>query len=232
MPFMQWVAVASIVSFGVLFARTDSQPVTLANEPHHHPVLANDFVRVFHVKVAPHDSTLLHKHDRDYVMVQLTSSDISNTPFESPGQQLHVEPGEAQLVKAPLIHVVRNDGETPYANISVEILRSSPLHPPGAVAAGNFGGDGTVTKLLFENDVVRAWDTEIQPGGTQAHHVHQLPYLAIAVTDLSLKNVPDKGSPSTISHKAGEVVWMNAPYGHTLTNMSDHPARFISLEFK
>ena len=229
---MHWVAVASIVGFGVLFALTEIQPVPLENEPHHHPLLANDFIRVFHVQVPPHESTLLHRHERDYVMVQLTSSDLTNAPAGGPGQQSHVEPGQAQLIKAPLIHVVANLGETAYANISMEILRSSPQHPPGAVPAGNFGGEGVVTRLLFENDVVRAWDTEIHPGGTQAHHVHQLPYLAIAVSDLKLKNVPDKGSPGTISHKAGEVTWVNPPSGHTLTNMSDQPARFIALEFK
>jgi len=231
-PVPHWVMLTSIVGCCLMFAQTESHPVPVANEPHHHQVLANDFVRVYAVQIPPHGSTLLHQHDRDYVVVHLSSGDVTNTPAGGDSKQSHVEAGGVQLVKAPLTHVVANSGETVYENITVVILRASPLHPPGAVPAGNFGGEGVLTRLLFENDVVRAWDTEIAPGGRQAHHMHLLPYLAIAVTGLNFSNVPDKGAAGTISHKAGDVAWMNAPYGHTLTNVSEQPARFIVLEFK
>jgi len=218
---------------GALLAQAESsQAVPVAKEPAHHEVLANQFVRVYHVKLAPHASTLVHIHDHDYIGVNLTTADLTNTPVGGQPKAMHVEPGVAQLIKAPLTHAVANLGDSRYENITVSLLKNSPQHPPGAVPEGNFGGEGVTTRMLFENDIVRAWDIEIAPGGTQTHHVHQLPYLAIAITDVNFKNVPDKGSQDTISVKAGEVAWRNPPYGHTLTNVSDQPARFISLEFK
>ena len=214
-------------------AQTDSsKPVPVASEPSHHQVLANDFVQVFHVKVAPHSSTLMHVHARDYVGVHLTSVDLTNTPAGGPPKQVHTEVGAAQLIKAPLTHMVTNNSDTPYENITVALLKSSPQHPAGAVPATDLNGTGVTARLLFENDIVRAWSVEMAPGATQPHHVHQLPYLAIAITDINFKSVPDKGAPEMISPKAGDVAWRNPPLAHTLTNMSDQPAKYVALEFK
>jgi len=232
MPYYFFMLMLAFGFSAMLAQAENNKPVPVAEEPSHHEVLANDFVRVYHVKIAPHASTLVHIHDRDYIGVQLTSGDLTNTPLGGEAKSSHVEPGAAQLIKGPLTHAVANVGDAPYENITVTLLKTSPQHPPGAVPEGNFGGEGVTTRLLFENDLVRAWGVEIAPGGTQAHHVHQLPYLAIAITDIKFKNVPDKGPPDTISPKAGEVAWRNAPYGHTITNVSDQPARFIALEFK
>jgi hypothetical protein len=52
--------------------------VPIANEPHHHLVLENSYVRVFHVSVPPHDATLLHQHDVPYIYVSLGPADVIN----------------------------------------------------------------------------------------------------------------------------------------------------------
>src|SRR5439155_4478646 len=54
------------------------QVVPLDREPSHHFALQNEYVRVFKVEVAPHASTLLHQHDRDYIFVTLGASSVES----------------------------------------------------------------------------------------------------------------------------------------------------------
>jgi hypothetical protein len=58
---------AGVPSLFLVSAReADPAAVEIAREPNHHLVLENASVRVFLVNVAPHESTLLHRHRRDY----------------------------------------------------------------------------------------------------------------------------------------------------------------------
>src|SRR5689334_1661157 len=45
--------------------------VAITAEPHHHLLLENQQVRVWLAEVAPHDSTLMHRHDHDYAFVSI-----------------------------------------------------------------------------------------------------------------------------------------------------------------
>src|SRR5580704_4637523 len=52
--------------------------VPISEEHHHHLVLANSFMQAYEVEVPPHDSTLLHRHDQDYVYIVFGDADITN----------------------------------------------------------------------------------------------------------------------------------------------------------
>jgi quercetin dioxygenase-like cupin family protein len=52
--------------------------VQITSEPSHHLVLENEYLRVFKVEVAPHASTLMHRHRHDYVFVTLGDAHVSN----------------------------------------------------------------------------------------------------------------------------------------------------------
>ncbi|MGZ4896751.1 MAG: hypothetical protein ACXVJ0_09805, partial [Candidatus Angelobacter sp.] len=75
---------------GLLFLATatlaqQQQPVEITSEPSHHLVFQNEYVRVFDVTVAPKATTLVHKHNHDYLFVTLGDSDVvSVRPGEKP----------------------------------------------------------------------------------------------------------------------------------------------------
>ncbi|HXD78117.1 MAG TPA: hypothetical protein VN616_09945 [Puia sp.] len=62
--------------------------VQVIQEPRHHKVLGNEWVRVLDVRIPPHDTTLMHKHSTPSVFVM-----ISNVKS---GSQVLVEPGKAR----------------------------------------------------------------------------------------------------------------------------------------
>ena len=76
------------------------------------------------VRVAPHDTTLLHEHAADYFWIALGPSEIVNAKLGAPDaivasrdRSIHYTPGH-------FAHVARNPGASPFDNITVELLRA------------------------------------------------------------------------------------------------------------
>src|SRR5437762_8745721 len=99
------------------------QPVPLDREPSHHLALQNEYVRVFKVEVAPHSSTLLHQHDRDYIFVTLGASSVENDVLGKPPVQLQLKDGEARFAKGGFAHVAKNLSDKPFRNLTIELLK-------------------------------------------------------------------------------------------------------------
>lgn len=224
----------SLLALAVLLgaqAASDA-PVPVSAEPHHHLVLDKPMVRVYEFSLGPRQATLPHTHERDYITVWLGQNSLANTVAGKPESILSPVDGQTALTKGPLTHVVKNLADTDARNVTIEILATAPQHTAETEPEAYSEAPGVTTKLLFENELVRAWDTQIDPGATQPRHEHRLDYLAIAVSPLDMKSLTDFKAPADIRKRPGEVTWVRAPVAHSITNMADTPARFISIEFK
>ena len=63
-----WFVSFLLLSF---FAAQDGFRIEITAEPSHHLAFENQYVRVFKVEVAPHATTLMHRHRYDYIFVVL-----------------------------------------------------------------------------------------------------------------------------------------------------------------
>jgi quercetin dioxygenase-like cupin family protein len=106
-------------------AGTATDPVAVEQEPHHHVIFENQYVRVLEVVVDPGDTTLFHKHSLDNVAVQLNDAAIKR---QFPGEDWVATPakeGSAGFVagtKTPYVHRISNTGVTVFHVLDVEIL--------------------------------------------------------------------------------------------------------------
>jgi hypothetical protein len=101
--------------------------VPVANEPHHHLVFENSYVRVFRVSVPGHDATLLHQHDLPYVYVSLGPADVINAVVGKPEARLVLADGQVGYSRGGFAHIARTDADIPFNNVTIELL-----HPQGA----------------------------------------------------------------------------------------------------
>src|SRR4051812_45986009 len=87
-------------------AKPDAKPavVPITQEEHHHLVLENDYVRVFHVEVAPHSETLYHQHDMDYVFVTLGDSVVESVRVGEKPMKLELKDGDTRFTKGGFAH--------------------------------------------------------------------------------------------------------------------------------
>ena len=204
--------------------------VAIDAEPHHHLVLENAQVRAFRVEVAPHDATLMHRHQRDYFFVNLGPAEVENDVAGKPPVTLKLQDGETRFSTGGFAHIAKTLGDTPFRNVTIELLQ------PGTTAAG--GGDekprefpgGTVTPV-FVKDGVRVSDVRLKAGGTIPRHHHDGPHLVVAVTDLTLRSEVEGQAATSRTLKSGEVAWIPGGITHTVTNTGSGEARLITLEF-
>jgi quercetin dioxygenase-like cupin family protein len=217
-------------------AQTPAAEVEITAEPSHHLALQNQYVRVFQVEVPAHAATLMHRHRHDYIFVTLGASEVSNQVAGKPPVTLKLQDGEVRAVDGNFAHIARNLASTPFRNVTIELLQDEKAHttPPPS-----WDDDrslqvlhGGTQEILFVKDGVRVSETELQIAGSVPKHHHAHPHLVIAVTDLLLRNdVPGKPA-SNIEMKSGDIKWVEAGLTHSITNVGDAEAKFVTLEFQ
>lgn len=169
------IILATSVTVVRLGAQTIPGAVPANREPHHHPVYEDASLRVLRVRVAPHDTTLLHEHDADYFWIALGASEIVNAKLGAPDaivasrdRSIHYTPGH-------FAHVARNRGASPFDNITVELLRAQThvhnLCEPALANRPTTCGDssafqGAREHPAFATDQLRVSLATIAPRGT------------------------------------------------------------------
>jgi hypothetical protein len=99
-----------------------SQPVEIEDEPHHHLIIANEYVRALAVEVPAQVRTQCHHHPHDYLLYVARGAEIISAAREEEPKPLNYEDGECELSKAGLVHVVENLGDHAFRNVVVELL--------------------------------------------------------------------------------------------------------------
>lgn len=210
--------------------------VEITAEPSHHLVLQNRYVRVFSVEVAPRTATLMHRHRHDYIFVALGPAEISNEVEGKAPVTLKLSDGEAEFAAGNFAHIVRNQSIMSFRNITIELLLDEKTGSIPAAATEDSRSlhvlRGGTEQVLFVKDGVRVSEIELQIAGVEPQHRHAKAELMVALTDLELRSdVVGKGA-SNLEMKAGDVKWMEGGFTHTVTNVGQGPAKYVTLEFE
>jgi quercetin dioxygenase-like cupin family protein len=231
---MKRLARIALVLLPVLALSAGTPEVEITSEPSHHLALQNDFVRVFRVEVAPHAATLMHRHRHDYLFVTLGDSHVSNEVEDKPPVDLKLQDGETRFAAGNFAHIARNLADTPFRNVTIEILQDEKLRTapsPWEKERGEQTFAGGRTRILFVKDGLRVSEINLDAGATLPSHHHDGPHLLVAISDLELRSDVDGQGPMPGKFKAGDMKWLPGGYTHTLTNTGDRLARFVTVEF-
>lgn len=90
-------------------------------------------------------------------------------------------------------------------------------------------------RVVFENDEIRVWEIELQPGEQQPWHQHHHPYIVIAIE--GAENRIDRiegGDPRLVEEPTGGVVFREPGEVHRLTNRGTtrYRSRLIELKYR
>src|SRR5436309_14260195 len=83
--------------------------VEITSEPSHHLVFSNALVRVFDVSVAPKATTLVHRHNYDYLFVTLGDSDVTSARVGAAPAKLVLKNGEVRFTPGGFAHAAINN---------------------------------------------------------------------------------------------------------------------------
>src|ERR1700722_557239 len=100
--------------------------IQVSQEPRHHKVFENEWVRVLDVHIPPHDTSLVHKHSTPSVFLVLSKTKT--------GSQVIIEPRTISLTDGniwfegfydtPRIHRVWNDDTVEFHVMDIELLHA------------------------------------------------------------------------------------------------------------
>lgn len=92
-------------------------------EPHHHLVFQNEYVRVYEVEVGPHSATLEHQHEYDNLFVPFGNAHLANRVTGKLETHVDLADLAVNFSREPYSHVIRNEADQPFRNITIELLR-------------------------------------------------------------------------------------------------------------
>jgi uncharacterized Zn-binding protein involved in type VI secretion len=218
----------------------DPAVITMDQEPHHHLVLQNDYVKVFNVEVSPGDSIALHRHDQDTVAIaigdQLVTVGIPGKP------DVHSKNADAQvrLQRSGYMHSTRVDGDTPYHTVAVELLQpQTNFH--NVCAEVLVGQPLSCAPSAKEDSAGFYSETLLESGETQVRLVRVRSHQSMSPQNFPFAAVIVALDPATIasgspkrkgkSLQPGEFVWFEGRHGRPYVNQDDKDARFIEIRF-
>jgi hypothetical protein len=235
---------------GLLFLATATlaqhQPsVEITSEPSHHLVFQNEYVRVFDVTVAPRATTLVHKHNYDYLFVTLGDSDVvSVRPGEKP-VALKPKDGEVRFTPGNFAHAAVNQSDRPFHNITIELLKPSTNVNTCTGSCDSGGCIGSVPRTPGDNSPLPGcpstnllisadqWTVSLAglPPDATLNRPAGGPALLVAVSKIELaRQSGDEVGP--FSRAPGGFDWIAGGRQETMHNGTSQQAQFVTLEFK
>lgn len=223
---------AALAGLSVVVA-AQSKPLEITSEPGHHLALQNRDTRVFQVELPPHAATQLHLHRYSYLFVNLGRAQIENDVQGKAPVRMKLLDGETELAQGPFAHLIKNVGDTPFRNVTIEILR--PPSPAGQEPRRERGlslDSGLAVETLYDTAQVRVSDFQLNPGAHVDIQQDKWPHLLVAVSALKLRDQRPTGRGQDLNQKPGGISWSEGGHPHTFTNLGLRPAHWIDVEFK
>jgi hypothetical protein len=235
-----------ICAVSVLHAQQPAPPegVSLADEPHHHLVFQNNLVNAYYVEVSPRESTLVHRHEFDYIFVSLGAADIINAAVGKPELHQQLRDEEIHFARGGLVHAAQNLRDKPFRNLTIafphaqqnlrnrcskvindklnDCLFPAALDPQSSSLMPD-------RLPLFESDEVLAELINLSPHTKYSEKKTNHAALLLGLENTEVKVRVSGESPTEV--RSGGIRWL--PVSHDWTFESGgKPSRFILLHFK
>ncbi len=197
--------------------------VSIEQEPRHHLVIANEFVRGFAVEIAPHDRTLCHHHAHEYLVYVAGEAQIVSTPSEGDPKTHSYQDGECEFSPPGLVHTVENLRDANFRNLLVEFL-------PGAQGLRRGPAPTTVsgdlrTRCSFANDRVSVWLLEMG-SGSQAEVFG--PAILASPYEHVVELAPSQANAHTLAHFR-DLRWLAPSTSATLSTRAATAAKVVFI---
>lgn len=146
-----------------------SAQIPVRDEPHHKPVLENEYVRLLDVHINPGDTSLYHSHSTASVIVFISYSMMGAQPMgkeaEKPNEVFPGQTSFAPFDVKPVTHRVFNSGSNVFHVMDIELVKQNPL-PDSCEALSNNNIQTTINEKLvrvYKFDVSNANNINMQP---------------------------------------------------------------------
>jgi hypothetical protein len=180
-------------------------------------------VRAFAVEIAPHDRTLCHHHEHEYLMYVAGEARIVSAPRDDDPTTHTYHYGDCDLSPPGLVHVVENLADTRFRNLLVEFLPGLAGLPRG-VDPKTVDGDARVARS-FTHDLASIFLLDVESGS-------RVDIFGPAVVASPYEHevevaLPQKGAFTLAHHR--QLFWLGPATRATLSSQADSTARAVLI---
>lgn len=200
--------------------------VPVRNEPRHHNVFENNYVRVLDVFVGPKDTTLYHLHNTPSVFIIFTKTKVgSQLAGKAPQEGINL-PGEISYdsLSTPRLHRVWNEDTVWFHAMDIEL---TAIHHQSNIPVLK----DPFLKLQFNKKQVNGYSIELKPGNSIQLPASLNGYLVISKGETEI-DYKSNGAVQQRLMKAGHYIWIEAGNIASLSAGSQLPASLVLLQLK
>ena len=199
--------------------------VAVRNEPRHHDVFENDYVRILDVFLAPHDTTQFHIHNTPSVFVIYTKT--------ATGSQLKSGQPTKDLSKAgsfwydslstPRIHRVWNEDSVWFHVMDIELVGGKSHNNLPAL-------ENSLLQLSFNEQQANGYRLQMKPGENIELPASAAGYLFLSFGDAGVEYKINGYTQHRVM-KAGHYIWIDPGKQFSINN-GDADGNFLLLQLK
>jgi hypothetical protein len=209
----------------LLFSTICYAQLPVRNEPRHHNVFENDYVRVLDVFIGPHDTTLYHLHKTPSVFIVYTSTKAGSQLWgQAPQEGINVS-GEVSYdsLAVPRLHRVWNKDTSWFHVMDVELTAANNRSDIAEIK-------NPFLKLLFNQKQVNGYSIELKPSNTIQLPASANGYLLISKNETEI-NYQSNAYKQHRVMKAGHYIWVEGGKQFSVATL-EFPASLVLLQFK
>src|SRR6187401_2068993 len=198
-----------------------SAQVQVRNEPRHHNVFENEFIRVLDVHLGPGDTTMYHLHNTPSVFITLANVKVGS---QLTGQQPQKGANLSGLIMydaiaTPRIHRVWNDDTSWFHVMDIELIAGQPKNNIELIDASDLKLNDDELITLFNEKLVIGYKMRFSKGQTMKLPVSRSGYLLVSMGN-ALVDITLDGTIQHRNMKAGHYVWLDGKVATTITSNS------------
>ena len=200
--------------------------VHVRDEPRHHNVFENEFVRILDVYLPPGDTTQYHLHNTPSVFTSLTTTTTgSQLQGKSATRSTSVaNTAQYDSLVIPRIHRVWNEDSHWFHVMDIELTGGIPVSEQSLLEDASL-------KLLFNKSLVNGYKLQLKTDAKLQLPASSTGYLLVSFGNADVQYQSNKILQHRIM-KSGHYIWIDAGKNIVVSIRNDAPSGFLLLQLK
>lgn len=199
--------------------------VAVKDEPRHHNIFENTYVRILDVHIKPGDTTLYHIHNTPSVFVSFTNTKVGTNMINQSASSGFNNSGDIEYdsMNTPRIHRVWNNDTSWFHVIDVEIISKQPRVQQTKQIKW--------TDLLFDGPLVKGYKLHLNSGKNFSIKKTNTPVLLVSIGEVNLSITINAREQIRVM-KAGHFFWIDPNEKVVIKALNNTQGNFAMLELK